>query len=600
MQFKTTIISGVLCMLMLVGCKDDKPKYGAPMSVKVLGVTGSANLDANLKLGMFVAEPVEADNVPLTVSEGGKAILEKEVKWGFDQSSSSRFLLYAPYSSSYTGQESVSVSFPTDQSTTEKFQNGNLLVGISSGGPKDPSVSVRMKHSMTAMIVTFDNRTGEKITSMTVKGFKTTGKLNLITGSLTAIGNNNRITPLRSPSDPDSFCFLYVPQETTPQFDVTLESGKSISFTFDNYCHEHPGEIIEMTYIKIDETMLPESQNQKILPLDGVNVRQWQENGIPVFEKEEKYLSLSELYKVQPDEKDNNFFYAFINKVTVTAVDRTNPDWLGLILEDATDAIHVWAYYGSKLKVGNTIVGEVLGYMDKPSSREVNISYFYTDYATIGTTDSLPCTEVKVSTIMKEINKYDYHRVLLKDVVLKENFDGDRAIFVQDDTVEFSVVCPGIESDMTENVRGDLIGFPVQSGADFMIMVYDEDQFDSFRKEFAESGLSGRSSYGFYDISATDTVYWFAGREKGLQYAVRREMYGRGMQVTHYASGESHFMFIYDCPGTPVEGHVYSVRSSTFNSTYSGFEMDMECIKVDEKSAWLMDTEGTKGLIIKL
>ena len=121
MKYKFIPLIAASLVMLLSGCKDDKPKYGAPMTVKVFGVTGRLDLEPGSQLGLTVSDPVDADNVRLTVSDKGQIIPEKEIKWGYDQSSSSRFFAYYPYDASYSGQETVTVKTPADQSTAQKM-----------------------------------------------------------------------------------------------------------------------------------------------------------------------------------------------------------------------------------------------------------------------------------------------------------------------------------------------------------------------------------------------------------------------------------------------------------------------------------------------
>ena len=599
MKFKSFLFA-VCLIILFVGCKDEKPKYGAPVSVNVYGVLGRADLDPGLKFGLFVDDPVRVENIPFNVSEGGAAVLETEVKWAFNQTEPSRFFLYAPYNSSFSGQEYADLDFPADQSTTQKILKGNLLTAIGSGNPKESSINLKVKHAMTLMTVSFDNRTGKKIKSMKVNGFRITGQMNLVTGTIAPTGKNGTITPLRASDGTDSFCFLYIPQDATPQFDVVLESGRSLSITFNNYCHEYPGSVIRMSSILLTESMFSKESNQIILELDGVNTTQWPENYLPEFQRRSPYVTLSQLNSVVPDE--DNFFAVYLNKVTVTAEDNTNPEIKGVVLEDSTRAIHVWTYFDTPLKVGSTIVGPVLGFMDKPSANEINISYFYTDYATISNTDTLPCTEQSVSAVMKKRSYYEYRRMLFRDITLKKGFSHDRAVFVQDST-EFSVICPGIETQLAEGVKGDLIGFPVWTGSEFVVMVYDGKQFSSFKKESEmNSALARQNRGGMYDLSNPDTAYYaFAGKESALQFSVTEYKSGRSMQVAHAGSGEAHYFYVYDCPESPVVGHLYKVAFNLFGqSSKSGCTMDMECVKVDDGLAWFVDRSGINGLVLML
>lgn len=593
MKFRTILLTAACGLMLLCDC-EDKPKYGDPMTVRIYGVMGRPDLDTDLKMGLYVDEPVRIKNMPVTVSANGTIVSDEEIRWGYDQSGSSRFFVYAPYNESYASQEVATIIVPADQSTQEKLNEGNLITAVSSGGPKTQAVTMRMEHALTAMMVSFDNRTGQKIKSLSVSGFMTVGSLDLLTGSLKATGGKKTISPLRSPFDSNTFCFIYLPQDVTPVFTVTLESDKVIDITFDNYCHEHPGQIIYMDVILLTES----TPTENILSLSGVNISQWTTNGVPPLEPGLQYMSLSELKRVEPD-KDDGFFSAYINKVTVTAVEHTDNGIEGVILEDDSCAIHVWAHPDVDLKVGSTIVGPIMGYMNKPSEDEYHISNFYTRYATIGKCDSLPYTVSNITYVTENINKTEYMRIRFNDVVLKERFNNDRAVFVHDST-EFNVICRDLDVNITEGVRGNLTGFPVRTGKDVVIMVYDDSQFMSFAKEPADNVFTGRNSYGFYDLSEADSVkYSFAVSDDELQISERRQGSNRSVQVTDPANGFLEYFMLYDFPDTPVVGHEYNVAFNVIGKTeLSGSTFCVECVKVDNDTAWFVDRSGTKGLIL--
>ena len=595
----------MVCLALIMwGCKDSKPEFGAPVTVRVVGVDGRADLDPGLMIGLYVGEPVNADNVPMTVNEMGFAIPDKELRWKFDQKADARFFAYAPYDASLSGTNAVTMDFPVDQSTTQGFMGAIVLTAETSASPKNTYVNLRMEHAMTAMMVSFDNRTGQNITSLTATGFQTEAQLDILTGRLSAIGSKSPIIPLRSPDGTDSFCFLFPPQDVTPVFKVGFESGKTITVTYENYCHEYSGKIIRMGTVKLTETMLDDpNQNIQILPLQGINITQWSETGIPAFNVVNEYITLSQLDKVVPDANDNNFFSAYLKKVTVTAVDNTNPQSAGLILEDSTRAIHVWANEKCSLTVGNTVVGPVLGYMDKSQDGDIYISNFLASYATVSKTDTLPCTEVTVSQITSAPRqRYEYRRVILRDVFLKSGFQNDMAVFVQD-SKEFNVVCQGMNTDIAMGSRGNLIGFPVWSGNDLTLMVYDKEQFSSFIKDPIENVLTCRTGYGLYSISSMpDTaVYNFEGRERGLQFSFCKYENSRSFQVVQPVSGELHHYYVYDCPDAPVLGHTYTVAYNVVgNSGEHGRTISMECIKVDDERVWLFGESAAKGLVLPL
>lgn len=584
------------CILMICGCKDKTPEFGAPINVRIYGVTGRADLDQGLKLGLFVDEPVGVDNAPMTVYENGLVLPDGDINWKFNQTQSARFLAYAPYNESYTGQQTVSFKAPTDQSTVEKMLEGNVLMAVTSGGPKDLAVNIKLKHAMTAMNISFDNRSGSRIESIEVSGFMTEGTLDFLTGTLKATDGKRAITPLRSPSDENAFSFIYIPQDVLPVFSLRLSSGKEIAFTFNNYCHEYPGSIIKMQ-IQIDEST-PEAN---MLQLNGVNISQWSTNGVPTFTQLPTYINLDGLKDVEPDPERDGFFSAYLNKVTVTGVDRTADDVLGVIVEDSTKAIHVWTNYDSPLTVGNTIVGPVLGLMNKTDDGSFNISHFYTSYATIGKTKELPLTQGSFKDLSKNFDKWQYRRMIFRNAIIYSEFSNDRAVFLQDG-VRVSVVCPGIDISLAEGARGNLIGFPMRSGSDIMIMVYDQDLFYSFTKEAVDNAVTRQSVYGLYDLSLRDTaLYAMTGDDMELQHSVRIYSYGRSMQVADTHNGEVYTFLVYDCTDIPLVGHEYKVAFNVLGtSSRKGSTVNLECIKVDENTAWFVDRRGDYGLVMAL
>ena len=130
------------------------------------------------------------------------------------------------------------------------------------------------------------------------------------------------IKPYRIADDENTFMFLYVPQDATPVFNLKMSSGKSIAYTFDNSCHEYPGRIIKMTGIRIEE----KTTDANILSLSGLNLTQWTSNGLPESAVIYPYVDLAGIGKVDTDEGNYNFFEAYLKKVTITSVDRTDPE----------------------------------------------------------------------------------------------------------------------------------------------------------------------------------------------------------------------------------------------------------------------------------
>ena len=603
MNFKSVLMLVTGSLLMMCGCKDEKPQFGASMNIRILGVTGKSNLTPGLKLGLYAGEPVGAENVLFTVADNSMVQSETDLKWAFDQSQSSRFFVYAPYKEEYTGKETVEITIPTDQTTKEKLLNCNYLLGLASGAPNQGAVTIKLQHAMTAMIVSFDNRSGDKIESIDITGFQTKAKLNTVTGTLTVAGERGVIKPYRIADDENTFMFLYVPQDATPVFNLKMSSGKSIAYTFDNSCHEYPGRIIKMTGIRIEE----KTTDANILSLSGLNLTQWTSNGLPESAVIYPYVDLAGIGKVDTDEGNYNFFEAYLKKVTITSVDRTDPEVYGVILEDESKAIHVWTYPNEnldKFKVGATITGRVLGYMEKPSGDEFKITYLYTYYSTFGKSDTLPRTEGTFGALASKIGDWEYRRMEFKDVTVKKSFEGDMAVFVQGEDTAI-VVCPEWESNLTPGTQGDLIGFPVRLGSEIQIMVYEPEQLESFTKTGIDSKyavFASDSIYGFFDISNTDmAVNCLNGPDAELQYSFGYGNLARYTQFTDTKNGSSIFCYIYDCPELPVPGHEYKVAFNAHgNCELEGKTLFMECIKTEGNTSWFVDRVNNYGLRLAL
>ena len=273
------------CMVLVLGsCEESVPEYGSPMTVRVYGISGKSDLTPGLKLGLYVGEPIGAGNVPMTVSGNGVGMLDREVRWKFNQSSSSRFFVYSPYDASYSGQQPLKIGVSTDQSTEEKFLSANLLTATGTGSRRQTTVDLKLTHAMTAMSVSFENRTDEIIKSMNVTGLKSEGAVDIETGEIEVTGKDTLFTPLRSSDGTDAFCFLYFPQEGTPTLNIEMESGKRIIITFDAPFPINAGKVIRKEGIILRESMLTDdNQKKQMLPMEGANITQWPENGVPVF-----------------------------------------------------------------------------------------------------------------------------------------------------------------------------------------------------------------------------------------------------------------------------------------------------------------------------
>lgn len=591
---KYCILATVLSVVLIgtAGCKKE-PEFGAPMSLKM---SGDGEFDPNLRLGLFSGAPVNADNVPFKVLQNGRIETEKELFWGYNQASSSSFVAYSPYNESFTGLESVSLDLPADQSSPEKMKNADIMLSVVSGNPSQAVVNFRMRHAMTALLFKFDNRTGDDIKRVEVSGVNMSAQINFVSGSVTAAGSNRWVVPMRASEGSDTFMFLYPPQDAKFMFDVTLDSGSNINVTFDRSCDTYPGMIVNVGTILLDDNMSPKNE----VELKDVSVSSWDAAGLPgISGRANSRLYLSDFRGVEPDDK--GFFTVNLRRAVVTAVNNINKYSSGVILEDSTLAIYAWLDEGQKIQVGNTIAGPVSGYIDKPSGAEFHISGLNLDNASIGKTDSLPCINGSFNSLKDSARIMEYRRMEFKNVELKDMFESDRAVFTQKG-VEISVICPGISTVLAEGAVGDLIGFPVVTGEDISVMVYDESQFGDFQKSYLMNSFTGTTVEGLYDLSNSDNIECLSPvSEEESQLSVRKYEDYISMQITDTDKGVSFFSLLYYCTDEPLIGHVYGIMYSVIGgSQIEDFSCDMECVKKEDGKAWLVDAENNKGLILSL
>ena len=261
-------------VLLLCGCNDSE-KIGAPMSFRV---TGYDRFEQDYRMGLFCGEPVNADNVPFTVSVSGRAMPEKSVNWGYAQTLDVDFMAYGPYDASYSGQESVVIDIPQDQTSVENMKKANILVSYTTGSPQLSSVQFEMKHAMTALMILLENHSASPVESVSVSGMMTNARFDLITGRLTPDLPRKEVKPMQSPSGADVYSLLYFPQDATLRINVKMASGKTIEI-IGNDCPGAPGKVINIGPVVITDSV----PKELVLSPDYFKTTLWNTNGLPEF-----------------------------------------------------------------------------------------------------------------------------------------------------------------------------------------------------------------------------------------------------------------------------------------------------------------------------
>lgn len=143
------------------------------------------------------------DNTRFTF-DGTEWKADSEVYWA-DQTTPADFYCYYPYTESVADVTALTFSVQEDQSTLDNYKTSELLWGKTEGAkPSADPVKITTRHALSNLIIyvtpgngyTEETLAAEDI-KVTVTGVKTTARLNLATGKVTADGELKDITPYK-------------------------------------------------------------------------------------------------------------------------------------------------------------------------------------------------------------------------------------------------------------------------------------------------------------------------------------------------------------------------------------------------------------------
>ena len=135
-----------------------------------------------------------------------------------DNKTHADFYLYYPYTASIGNVNAMPWSVNADQSTKEKYKSADLLIGKTIDvAPTEKAVTIDAKHVMSQMVVILkpgNGFTSESLNkaniSVRINRLKTQATANLVTGELTAKGDDANLTPLKE--EDHTYKALIIPQ----------------------------------------------------------------------------------------------------------------------------------------------------------------------------------------------------------------------------------------------------------------------------------------------------------------------------------------------------------------------------------------------------
>lgn len=135
-----------------------------------------------------------------------------------DNTTHADFYLYYPYTGSIGDVNAMPWNVNADQSTSAKYKSADLLIGKTTNvAPTETAVKIDAKHVMSQMVVSLkpgngftEESLGKAKISVKINRLKTQATANLVTGKLTAKGNDADLTPLKE--EGNNYKALIIPQ----------------------------------------------------------------------------------------------------------------------------------------------------------------------------------------------------------------------------------------------------------------------------------------------------------------------------------------------------------------------------------------------------
>ena len=165
------------------------------------------------------------DNMQFTYDGIWKAA--SSIYWK-DETTHADFYLYYPYTTTIGDVTALAWSVNADQSTSEKYKAGDLLIGKTTHvTPTENAVKIDAKHVMSQMAISLkpgngftEESLGKAKISVKINQLKTQATANLITGEMTAKGDAADLTPLKE--EGNNYKALIIPQAAGESVLITV------------------------------------------------------------------------------------------------------------------------------------------------------------------------------------------------------------------------------------------------------------------------------------------------------------------------------------------------------------------------------------------
>lgn len=228
------IIIAVLAIGALASCQkqQEEPAFVPGKKIALSGIR-EAGFAEGTSLGIFIGEPVNYENVKLTI-KGFDVEGADKLYWAAEQTEYSHVFAYAPYQEGLTSEEPLVFSVAADQSAEGALAASDLLIASCTADPTAANLSLRFSHKMSQVHLYFRNLTGQKIQKVRICNVCTYRTYDIKKGVEKAGGASSDIVTYPAISGADT-CFVayFPPQELELPIKVTLADGTDYDFSLE-------------------------------------------------------------------------------------------------------------------------------------------------------------------------------------------------------------------------------------------------------------------------------------------------------------------------------------------------------------------------------
>jgi len=587
----------LIALLALVSaCQEEIPAGPKGNQIKFAKVNTSATspFSEGSTIGLFVGEPVNADNVKFTVEASGEITSEAEIYWALQQTAASDFLAYSPYNATYTGAKTTDFEVAADQSSAEAIVASDLLIATANATPQDGAIDFVFQHKNAKISLYFTVDEKDTISFVEICDVYTKASVSLTNGSISAKGDKGTIKTClgKDASDKDVYTAIIVPQTTKFTVKATLTDGKVLEFPLAEETSFTSGK----QWSNANAPIVIQTE-QKPVEL-SFSVSDWSDGGALVFAGGEQgdddtHTSIADL--AASATSTSAAFSVEVKNVVVTYVYNKFAH-----LQDETAGI-IFYSNSNPFEEGDCINGTISGNMVLYEGYAEITSINLTEATITSVTDIKPM-EVTVAQLNANIAQYFNRKVIIKGVNVTTGISSaNQTGVIEQKGSSINIFNKSKAAEIEAGATGNIICWPIQNKGTKQVLIYKTEQFieGSGEDMGEESAFTKTTAFGIYSLPDETTVTPIYAAAELAQTASIKGGSSRKFNVYDFAQGKALYCTLSAAnvtKGASVNVTVTSLGlDSSLNGTYA-----TTVLGYSNGTAWLKDTTNNKGFIISI